>query len=103
MRRISVGEKTLEREGKRAPTSLYNLQRSVSRNSSGQELKFIYSTRATIEITSFIEDLSKELEKSKVSSLGSVHGTSRVSSMLKEVGIIPTLVIFHYRGCLVEF
>ena len=37
----------LERKGERAPTSLYDLQRSVGRNSSGQERKFIYLTRAT--------------------------------------------------------
>ena len=36
-----VGEKTLERERKRAPTFLYDLRRSIGRNSSGQEQKFI--------------------------------------------------------------
>ena len=40
--------------------------------------------------------------KSKVSGSGSVRGTSSIRT-LQEVGILPTLVIFHYRGCLVEF
>ena len=30
-------------------------------------------------------------------------GIPRVSSTLKEVGILPTLVTFHSRDCLVEF
>ena len=47
MSRISTGEKTLERERERAPTSFYDLQRSVGRNSLGQERKFIYLMRAT--------------------------------------------------------
>ena len=38
-----------ERGGERAPTSLYDLRRSVGQNLSGQERKFIYSTRATCE------------------------------------------------------
>ena len=79
MRRISVGEKTLERERERAPTYLYDLRRSVGRNSSGQERKFIYSTRATCgyqKKRDFALDSSEEFRKSKVSSLGSVHRTS---------------------------
>ena len=49
MSRISIGEKTLERERKRAPTYLYDLRRLVGRYSLGQERKFIYSTMATRE------------------------------------------------------
>ena len=36
-----------EKEEREAPTSLYDLQRSVGRFSSGQELKIICSTKAT--------------------------------------------------------
>ena len=36
-----------ERERERALTFLYELRRSVGRNSLGQERKFIYLTRAT--------------------------------------------------------
>ena len=36
-----------EREGRKSPPSLYDLQRSSSQNPSSQDLKFIYSTRAT--------------------------------------------------------
>ena len=34
-------------EKERAPSSLYNLRRFIGQNSSSQEKKFIYSTRAT--------------------------------------------------------
>ena len=44
VRESERGEKRVERE---ALTSLYNLRSSVARFSSGQELKFIYATRAT--------------------------------------------------------
>ena len=37
----------LERERREAPSSLYDLRRSGSRNLSSQDLKFIYSMRAT--------------------------------------------------------
>ena len=37
----------LERERRKTPPSLYDLRRSGGRNSSSQDLKFIYSTRAT--------------------------------------------------------
>ena len=37
----------LEREGRKSPPSLYDLRRSGGRNPSSQDLKFIYSTRAT--------------------------------------------------------
>ena len=36
-----------ERERRETPHSLYNLRRSGGRNSSSQDLKFIYSTRFT--------------------------------------------------------
>ena len=36
----------LEREMRETPPSLYDLQRSGGQNSSSQDLKFIYSTRA---------------------------------------------------------
>ena len=37
----------LEREMRETPHSLYDLRRSGGRNPSSQDLKFIYSTRAT--------------------------------------------------------
>ena len=37
----------LEREMRETPPSLYDLRRSSGRNPSSQDLKFIYSTRAT--------------------------------------------------------
>ena len=37
----------LEREMRETPHSLYNLRRSGGRNPSSQDLKFIYSMRAT--------------------------------------------------------
>ena len=37
----------LEREGRKSSPSLYDLKRSSGRNLSSQDLKFIYSTRAT--------------------------------------------------------
>ena len=37
----------LERERRETPHSLYDLRRSGGRNPSSQDLKFIYSTRAT--------------------------------------------------------
>ena len=42
----SVGREK-EREERESPTSLYNLQRSMGRFLSGQELKIICSTKAT--------------------------------------------------------
>ena len=47
---ISAGSDSgheLEREMRETPHSLYDLRRSVGRNPSSQDLKFIYSTRAT--------------------------------------------------------
>ena len=69
----------LERVGERAPSSLYDLQRSVGRNLSGKERKFIYLTRATRGVPKtrdFTKDFSKEFGKSKVLGLGSVNDTS---------------------------
>ena len=40
-------EKEKKKEKKEAPTSLYNIRRSMGRFSSGQELKIICSTKAT--------------------------------------------------------
>ena len=40
-------ESELEREMSKTPPSLYDLRRSGGRNPSSQDLKFIYSTRAT--------------------------------------------------------
>ena len=40
-------ESELERERSKTPSSLYDLRRSGGRNPSSQDLKFIYSTRAT--------------------------------------------------------
>ena len=76
---ICTGEKTLETERERAPTSLYDLRRSVGRNSSGQEQKFIYLTRATHgyrkhEILPMIQ--MRSLENQRFRGLGSVHRTS---------------------------
>ena len=44
---ISDNGRELERERRETPPSLYDLRRSGGRNLSSQDLKFIYSTRAT--------------------------------------------------------
>ena len=41
------GRRELKRERRETPPSLYDLRRSGGRNPSSQDLKFIYSTRAT--------------------------------------------------------
>ena len=46
----------------------------------------------------FTEDSSKGFGKSKVSGLGNVQGLPRVSSMLQEVVILPTLFYFPFKG-----
>ena len=70
-----------EREGERRElrASFGDLRSSVDRNSSGQEQKFIASTRATHgyqKTRDFAEDPSEEFGKSKVSGLGCVHEAS---------------------------
>ena len=44
-----------------------------------------------------------DFEKSKFSVLRGVLETLFSSTTLQEVGILPTLVIFHFKGCLVVF
>ena len=44
---IFDSERELEREMRETPPSLYDLRKSGGRNPSSQDLKFIYSTRAT--------------------------------------------------------
>ena len=71
-----VERKRIERE---APTSFYDLWRSIARFSSCQELKSIYVTRATQGYQK--HGISPKIQarsfwKSKVLGLGSVHGTS---------------------------
>ena len=78
-----------KREEREDPTSLYDLRRSGGRNSSGQERKFIYSTRVT-------RGYKKRgaLEKSIFLGLGGALETSFNFSTLKEIGILPTFIYF---------
>ena len=87
------------REGKRALTSLFDLWRSVGRNSSGQERKFIYSTSATCgyqkhNISLRIQARSSGNQGFQVYEVST--GLPRVASTLQEVEIFPTLVYFLF-------
>ena len=89
-------------EGKSASKLSFNDPRSfVGRNLSSQEPKFIASTRATCGyqkrgISSKIQ--GGDLGESNFSGLGGVLETSFCSTMLQEVGIFPTLVLFPSYG-----
>ena len=85
------------RESERSPTSLNDLRRSGGRNSSGQEQKFIYLTKARRGyqkhgISPRIKARSLENQRFRVKEVST--RLPRVSSMLQEVGILPTLVYF---------
>ena len=69
----------LEREMRETPLSLYDLRRSGGRNPSNQDLKFIYSTRATrgyrqLAISSKISCLEKKSYRDKLRLLSKIYG-----------------------------
>ena len=72
-------ENVREREMERTPTSLYDLRRSVGSEFVGLGTKVHLLNEGYMWIPKkwdFAEDSSEEFGKSKVSGLGSVHGTS---------------------------
>ena len=86
-------------EKKKKKTSLFDLRSVFYWNSSGQERKFIYLTRTTCgyrkhEILLKIQARSSGNQRFRVYEVPT--GLPRVSSMLKEVGIIPILIYFPF-------
>ena len=92
-------ERERERERK---ISFDDSQDFVNRNSSGKELKFITSTRATRrhkKKKDFTEDPKEEIwGKSKFSGLRGVLETSYYSTMFQDVEIFPSLILFLLLG-----
>ena len=88
------------RERKGSKDSFSDAQSSIGRNSSDQELKFIYSTKATRTYQNGGISLKQEeiLGKPKAWAWKVFLRLPTHSSMLQKVGILPTLVYFHPKG-----
>ena len=73
-----AGEKTLEKEGESSNFSLRSIEIGwLEFIGQRKKVHLLNERYAWVSKTrDFTEDLSKEFEKSKVSGLGSVHGTS---------------------------
>ena len=92
-----------EGEGEKSKTSFDDLQSSVGRNSSSQELKFITSTRTMLGYQE--RGISPKIQRrifweSKFSGLRGVLETSYHSTTFQEVRVLPILDYFYHKGCL---
>ena len=89
------------RERKGSKDSFSDPRSFVCPSSSDQELKFIYSMRATRMYQN--RRISPKIQKRRFREIkgvciGSILKTSYPSSTLQEVGIFPTQVHFHPKG-----
>ena len=96
-----MGEREREEKRKKSKAYFSDLWRSIGQNSSSQELKFIYLTRA--KRTYQNRRISQKIQKRRFggNQKGRVRRPSQGSndsSMVQEVGILPTLVYFHPKG-----
>ena len=96
-----MGEREKEEKRKNSKAYFLDLWRSIGQNSSSQELKFIYSTRATRMYQNRRISLKIQKRRFGGNQKGWVRRPSQGSndsSTLQEVGILPTLVYFHPKG-----